>query len=1063
MKVDRVKFQYGYSIRKDIEKCNDNNFNIYISKKSNENNTYIEYARGLYKASFVEESLNIIIHDWIREEERNNIKSSSNVTEYECNFINKVYTGINFESFNYVKKNRILINNIDDGTYYNPQIIFDENTAIIKNEDKIISRVRDNRNITLLKSINRKKDFVYVNGNNINIYSLKLIDKDETELKITIYEEESKVFKRIVRNIEIGSKLNNKIWLFFIEDKNNTVDGSMLLKLPDGNFYNCVLDGNELKIKSKDKRRKLYGLAYAVVRDYDKVEFTQKETEESGLIDDREKFNQITSGVSNNNGFMMLMNEYMDVEREMLKQAELECKSIKYISLERNKFVINTSSREMLESWSRKIGVTVKSKNSILGTLDEVGEDYIKVNFKDDMTRNSIARSHGILSISLLGDEIIQSRRQNAIKILENSSAANNDLGMILGGEYKFNDYKLNKIVKKYEIGNLVKKQIEAIEGVLNSPDIYLIQGPPGTGKTTVIRRIVKEIVESNEQVLVTSYQNLAVDNVLDGFLKESLIPFRFGNEDNEIMNKICEEIVDEINISLKENISFEKDKELEIFKVEIEELRHKMLSEDTSLLREMISHALNLIEANEGRTANYSKMNHVLDLLDKEQSKPKAEFDIKIVTNMIPDTYGFDFEVMESLINVEDYLTNLNYQIKSNTVSNILEKIKYLRDDETVFSLEDKEYQKIKHKILDDLKLIKIDGSDDIDYFTYQLEASSILDGIVENMPEYIEDDKYEVVKEFHNKIKKNPILIEDILNKYPDIRGTTCQKSASGKFVSATKGIDYEYVIVDEAARANPLDLIIPLIKGKKVILVGDHKQLPHMLEDYVESKFIEKENCDYGMFEEYIKQSLFGRLFYKLPDSRKTMLNTQYRMTKEIGDLVSELFYDNKLETGTKIINDTPLYTENALVYIDVKGKQRRTNSGSLVNEIEANEIIEKLKELNDKVILDKEKITVGIISFYKSQVEYLRPLVRSLNLDSIDVEVGTVDAYQGLEKDIIFLSSVRTQGIGFISNPNRLNVSLSRAKKLVVLFGDIRNLSEDTLFKKIINKCKDGRQL
>ena len=191
---------------------------------------------------------------------------------------------------------------------------------------------------------------------------------------------------------------------------------------------------------------------------------------------------------------------------------------------------------------------------------------------------------------------------------------------------------------------------------------------------------------------------------------------------------------------------------------------------------------------------------------------------------------------------------------------------------------------------------------------------------------------------------------------------------------------------------------------------------------------------------------------------------MLDTQYRMSREIGDLVSELFYDSKLKTGTDIVNDTNLYTGNSLVYLDVKGKQRRTNSGSLVNEIEAEEIVSKLIELNkSSETYEGEKITVGIISFYKAQVEYLTDKIRTLNLNNIDVKVGTVDAYQGLEKDIIFLSAVRTNGVGFTANPNRLNVSLSRAKKLVVLFGDIRNLNSDKLFEKIIKGCKDGRNI
>lgn len=1059
MEIKRAKFQYEYKARTQIEECTSNKFNIYTVTNTKELTQYIEYGENIYNVNFNSEINNAIIGEWISREKFNKFIENTEVISYECEEIIKVYTGFKLNTFNYVKRNSIVIQNTCGGIHYNPTIIYDNDTAIIKSGDKVISIVRDIRNITLLKSINKKKDFVYVNDNCIYIYSLKLIDREDEELKITIYEDD----KDIKRCIRYGSSIDDNIWLFFIENKSSDIAGEMLLKLPNGKYYNCLLCGNELKIKNIDKRKKLNGIAYALVRNKKKVTISNKSGEDN-IIDERDGFNEITSEFSNNNTFLKLMNEYMDVEADILESAKKECKTLRYISLEKDKFIIHEQSREFLEPWSRKIGVTVDSEKSTLGTLEDVGEDYIKVNFTDEMTRNSISKKSGKLDISLFGDEIIQNRRKRAISILENGSSANCNLAEILSGEYLFNEYKLNNTIPKWNVGNLIPKQLEAIEGVLNSPDIYLIQGPPGTGKTTVIRRIVNEIIEKNQQVLVTSYQNLAVDNILDGFLKENIIPFRFGSEDNYIMNKICDEIVTEINDSIKTNISLEKDKEFQKIKERIEKLSHIIFEKEGEELKELCVEALDIVEAYEGTSSNYLTISDIIKKLNDELSEDKLSFDRNKVMEMLPETYGFDMEVSERLEATQDYLVKVNEKIQSITIDNIIEQIKNLQDIDVVFSLEDRDYQKIKHKIFDELKIVKADSLNDIDYFYYQLEVASVLDSIIETMPKFIESDKYLIVKEFHDKIKKNPILIENILNKYPDVRGTTCQKSANNKFILATKGIDYEYVIVDEAARANPLDLIIPLVKGKKVILVGDHKQLPHMIETHVENMFKDNEEIDYTLFEEYIKQSLFGRLFNKLPESRKAMLDTQYRMTEEIGDLVSELFYDSKLKTGTKIKNDTPLYTDNALVYIDVKGKQTRTNSGSLKNEVEADEIINKLKELDElNKGQDKKKISVGIISFYKAQVENLIPKIRSINLENIDVEVGTVDAYQGLEKDIIFLSTVRTQGIGFISNPNRLNVSLSRAKKLIVLFGDIRNLKSDKIFRKIIDKCKDGREL
>lgn len=1066
MNIRRAKFQYDCFKKYDIEKCDEKKFDIYTVVIDKEESKYMEYGGNFYKVNFIEERDNVIIDEWISLDIKNKIISSAEKKSYVYDEIVKIYKWLNFNSFNYVKKSKVMIQSVDGGTYYNPIITLEDKVAVIKLGNKIIAKVRDMRNITLLKSINKEKDLVYVSGNYIYINSLRMIDKDIDDdsepLNITIYEEDKKKYNRMARNINIGSCINGEKWLFLIEDRSTEVEGSMLLKLPDGNFYNCNLQGNELKIKRIDMRKNLKGIAFALVRK--KVNVTQKKESDVEEVYEGDKFVHLTSTFSKNNSFIKLMSKYMDIEKDMLEKAYKECNKLKYISLEKNKFVIDRNNCNELEKWSNRIGVTVTSGKTLLGTLDEVGENYIKVSFFDDMRRNSISRNSGSLAISLRGDEIVQARREKAMNILENSSSANCNLGEILGGEYLFSDYKVRSKIKKYEIGRLVEKQLNAIECALNSPDIYLIQGPPGTGKTTVIRRIVNEIIKNKEEVLVTSYQNMAVDNVLDGFLKESIIPFRFGNEDNFIMNKICDEIVTEINNSLNNNVSVEKDKELQENKEKFEQLRHEIWAEDIQKIISVIEEAIILIKKYEGASSNLLKMQKIYDDLKSISSSKGNNFDRDNIIDMFPKEYGFEIEVTEMLSEVEEYLFKLNKEINSKTIENIILEVKNLQDMDTLFSLSDKEYQNKKRRIYDEMKLVKDSKNNETDYFSYQLDASIILDSIVNDMPIFIENDKYIVAKKFNEKINKNPILLEEILNKYPDIRGTTCQKSVNSKFLNATRGIDYDYVIVDEAARANPLDLIIPLVKGKRVILVGDHKQLPHMLEDYVESKFKDDNEVNYDDFKEYIEQSLFGRLFKSLPDSRKIMLNTQYRMNREIGNLVSELFYDNKLNTGTDIINDTKLYTGNSLVYLDVKGKQKRTNSGSLVNEIEAEEIVNKLIELNKtSQNYEGDKITVGIISFYKAQVEYLRDKIRTLSLNNIDVKVGTVDAYQGLEKDIIFLSSVRTQGVGFTANPNRLNVSLSRAKKLVVLFGDIRNLTSDKLFKKIIQGCKDGRNI
>ncbi|MCE9675731.1 AAA domain-containing protein [Paraclostridium bifermentans] len=1072
--LEYIQFQYGYKNRNHIEKSNESFFELLLNKKEEaESITYIRYNGKIFEANFNEYTGIVIIQKNVFDEKKiQSINKKYNSKKYEVKEIEKLYTGFELSNLDYVNSKNITIQRNKNGFYINPEIKIENNKAIILKDNEVIGKVNDARSTTLLKSINKHKDIITLKDSNLFIYTFKHVSKQEGKLKVKVFKDEYNKIGKVVRLIKEGCKFNvNEVWLFLSDDISTSTENSMILVLPEKAYCKCLLDGNELIIKKViNSPRKIRGKSFLLkvnISDLDFEEVDSNSVENEDVID-HDGFNDVVARKSQNTNFINMIKEYEQTEIEILNEIKVQCKELRYTSLEQDKLIISKNYIANLEQWSNKRGISIcfkeGNKEYILGSLKEVGEDYIKIDFKDDMIRNSIPRKGGVVGVSLFGDEIIHKRRESAINILENNSAAMENLSYILNGEHDLETFLYEYLLEKYEIGTLSDMQVDAIEGALNTPDIFLIQGPPGAGKTTVIRNIVKKILENKEEVLITSFQNLAVDNVLDGFLKSDIIPYRFGDEDNPVMQRICSDISEEINLSLKNNISKDKEEEIQEYRDSITAFRGKILSaEDNTLLCNEIENALKQIKNFEGINSSYISLNNIYEEIANQPKEKSFEFDISKVKEMMPIEFGYDFEILEKFEKTEIYLKNINKSLNSKVINYVIEKLEYLQDMETLFTLEDKEYQKIKLWIFDELRLVKSNNSDEIDIIDISMRAASILDDILENIPEYIEDDKYKIIKEFHDKISNNPILLEDILKKYPDIRGTTCQKTGGGKFNDATKGINYNYVIVDEAGRANPLDLLIPLVKGYKVILVGDHKQLPHMIESHVESKI--KENGDFNeeLYEKYIKESLFGRLFNQLPGNRKVMLDTQYRMTKEIGDLVSRLFYNNKLKTGTKIINDTNFYTNRSLVSINIKGNQKKTHGGSWINNHEVDEVIEKLIELDKLQDGFDKKISVGIISFYKAQVEQIKFKVNKLIFKNIEVDVGTVDAYQGLEKDIIFISSVRTDGIGFIANPNRLNVSLSRAKKLVVIFGDLANLNSNELFKEIISCCWDGGEI
>lgn len=264
------------------------------------------------------------------------------------------------------------------------------------------------------------------------------------------------------------------------------------------------------------------------------------------------------------------------------------------------------------------------------------------------------------------------------------------------------------------------------------------------------------------------------------------------------------------------------------------------------------------------------------------------------------------------------------------------------------------------------------------------------------------------------------------------------TCVGFLSNDFV---KDLDFDYVIIDEAAKATTPELLVSIIKSKKIVLVGDQNQLPAYADQEL-SPIISQLTKD-------PKYRLFDLLFNVLPDTHKQILTVQYRMKRNIGNLISQVFYDGKIATEVDDKNRThPIkkFEGKSIVWIDtsmMNGKDEdRLKGGSFCNYIE-NTIIKKLLECfkNENVIKD---LDIGIITGYRGQKELIRKSVSNGGYDKISkkIDINTLDAFQGRENDIIIYSTVRTKNsIGFQKEKERVNVAFSRAKDLLIICGDM----------------------
>lgn len=297
-----------------------------------------------------------------------------------------------------------------------------------------------------------------------------------------------------------------------------------------------------------------------------------------------------------------------------------------------------------------------------------------------------------------------------------------------------------------------------------------------------------------------------------------------------------------------------------------------------------------------------------------------------------------------------------------------------------------------------------------------------------------------------------------------------------------------DFDVVIIDEVSKATPPELLIPLMKARKAILVGDHRQLPPMFKEH-EGSYKEltesQENVpeevrdlltqeNFKKFKKMVTSSLFKDYFEQAEENIKHSLLVQYRMHTDIMDIINR-FYEQRLSCGNseevermekshdltiKGVDGSTFITPARHAYwIDSSFtpsekpiyEVRPNNSTSNYNVLEKYIVMELLKKIaaayREQGYNKNNQKTVGVISFYQMQVneirEAFREAKRTFDFSAIDVDINTVDRFQGKEKNIIITSLVRNNAKGRASKHvvafERINVAFSRAQELLFIVG------------------------
>lgn len=714
----------------------------------------------------------------------------------------------------------------------------------------------------------------------------------------------------------------------------------------------------------------------------------------------------------------------------------------------------------------------------------------------------------GYLFVSLRGDETRIERRERAWNAVHAGTCPLPQLGLIIEGvPVPVRPARIrNSFTCEVQaiLPNPTDRQRMALDVALNTPDIALIQGPPGTGKTKVIAALLARLADKDEvqdgggfagNTLLTSFQHDAVENaaavtrVLG--LPAIKIGYRKGTEEGgEWLDHWSRETAEKVRAARAE-----RGEEHSIHRV-LELIRRLVLrhvetpaARDESLkllrhvrklgaewilseLKDRLDHQLALLAAPAGQ----------LSLADEDRADA-----LKAVRSLRSDAVPFSDDgpaaahrVLRRLRCLDGFpLTEPEQATLERAAAHdpdqpapaeLLEGIARLRDA-LVDRLQASERTEPANGIHADVVDLCGEVVDALNRRARELPSG--IDMAVQGWLEALEHDKEG---------------IRDTIGHYTMVLAATCQQSVSKAMTEAKSGEEmiFRSVIVDEAARANPLDLLIPMaVAERRIILVGDHRQLPQLLEPDVERQL---RNSDEANMQDALERSLFERLFRQLRERenadghrRIVTLDTQFRMHPVLGDFVSEQFYAEHgegfssgkeavqfhhavtLSDGTDLTGKVAAWVHlpNELESESgIRSKQRPVEVKRVVREAQA-------------ILKGDPDLSVGVISFYAAQRDAILEAMADGGLSELHEEdgyrirdewarardgrerlrVGTVDAFQGKEFDVVLLSLTRSNRIevrdeesrrkcyGFLLLVNRLCVAMSRQQRLLVVVGDL----------------------
>jgi len=547
----------------------------------------------------------------------------------------------------------------------------------------------------------------------------------------------------------------------------------------------------------------------------------------------------------------------------------------------------------------------------------------------------------------------------------------------------------------------------QAVRAALGTQDLLVVQGPPGSGKTTFIAELVLQYLARNAdgRILIASQTHVAIDNAIERIKKvdSSLRLVRVAGRFSE----------PRVALSVRDCL----------VETQMGRWRESAIGGGQAFIAHWA--------AQRGISARDIETGRLLTTLKSLLGRQRD----------LRSTLGTDQAVtVESVEQVAEAEGELERESKEELRAELRQIDRELKDLGR--------------------QLVK---RDELASELLKLTPEELEREIVSYIPESSEGKKVqqllEIQADWSTRFGKTPDFTLALLLGSQVVAGTCLGIMG----VRGSETIEYDLCVVDEASKGTPSELLVPLTRAHRAIVVGDERQLSPFQEPDFKKVAL---TGGFQLSEDDLSYRLFSDLLRRVPDPCRVALNIQHRMVEPIGRLISECFYDSALESprvSRRTDLDQVLPKRVTWVSTSRLNNRGEQSSSSTANPCEVRQIVDLLKRAAFLLSKSSQRFSVAVLTGYSAQRMDLDRALRaeaSALMLRFDIEVNTVDAFQGREADVSIYSVTRSNPehqIGFLGETERINVALSRAREFLVIVGDhsfCRNIPGETPLKTVL---------